>query len=183
MPLVQWKTSAWMSNASVISVYATSFCFTGLLCNILRAFWLLPASETKNTSCLHWIMEEWFVGALISREANFVFAKCKYTALAPILTIRLYVSMRGLWEGQGLTFKNLTLKKREDSKVFAPTPSDWNCSAAQNSVETRFTPKKEPWAPQVTKEVSCNINHMWASQMHNASNRPKTKKTRWEITH
>ena len=91
MPLVEWKTSAWMSYASVISVYATSFCFTGLLCNILRAVWLLPASETKNTSCLHWIMEEWFVGALISREANFVFAKCKYTAWAPILTIRLCV--------------------------------------------------------------------------------------------
>ena len=88
-------------------------------------------------------------------------------------------SMRGLWEGQCLTLKNLTLKKREDSKVFGPTPSDWNCSAEQNSVETRFTPKKGPWAPQVPKEVRCNINHMWASQMHNASNRPNAKKTRW----
>ena len=51
-------------------------------------------------------------------------------------------------------------EKLEDSKVFGPTFSNWNCSAEQSSVGTKFT----------LQEVSCNINQNSASQMHITSN-------------
>ena len=69
-------------------------------------------------------MEEWFVGALISREANFVFAKCKYTAWAPILTIRLYVKHERALGRSRFGVEKPYFEKPEDSKVFGPTPSD-----------------------------------------------------------